>query len=697
MNETPVTKLGDVALEGPSPFGWTLRYGVDPSTELYTVTVDCANAIVESGIGYDNPKALEINGPRAVYRYERLYVLEVLPANKPYLRRLRLADGRVWWPYEWIKVDFNVIRAGGDRFLVDAQGPPSKAISDPRLIYGPHSLNPFSPTPGGEKWTALDALEHLLGSPAPDGLGEPVIRDLDPSHEGAELEDPAIDLPGDAAIELMLGYLSGVNIYQSMAGGMVITDTRSRRGEEIAEATRDGRLKTGPESLEVDRSHLLPSKVVNLFTTEAEVRFNFVESEGSAVQLRDIDDPILVNVGRVTEQQLSVGGELLARGSYARIEDLFAAWGAFGNTNTALSITIMRQLLLEHNGALIEDRWGRDAAGNRDKVNSERAAEAVRSWRKLYRIAPTFFDRLESISASRAAIVNTEIPTRARADVYCDYMRRPSLRGALFAGQFAGVAAGVAVEAYSGGGIDGATEAPAIVKIDDALTGIIEIIPQRDPDGWYDFTVLGYPTDGQVPTIGSGADSNRVGNQVFADWSSIDLRSQFHLAVVMSVTPLTPQNRTRLYAIEVEIPEGKGPPLYSRVSPALATARVAYSDATQALVVDAIKGLASWSDVPREQLANADILDDIAVANTARVADLFRTRTYGGHDIDLAPDIEPTGSLSSVRHVMARGVTATQLRFEPDRQFTDTLRYLPKAARQFVQRSLIGRQTRLAP
>lgn len=677
---TPRVTLGGIVLAGASAYDWSVTSGVTANQVFWTVNLETAK-LFEGKLG--QPQELVINGPRKTLTFQKLYPLEILPGSKPYLRRLRVADLRWRWPYEWLSARFNVRRLTGEKFLVNDQGTPENAITEPVLLYEATTLSPFGSAPGSNAWKATEILHHLLASPPPDGLGETVSMLL--TGSGVEVQDLLIDDPAPAAIERVFTYLSGVDLYPDAAGVVVVYDTRSDQGERIAKRTRKGRLATGPESIEVGRAAVRPSKIISLFTPDAECRFDFEEaaSSGSTGESLRVDNNVLFNVCPVTDQKLTVAGATLARGSYAELQALFVAWGAFGLPPAQITLEILRKRFLEHGHARFETYFSFLAGGTPDPVGAQRARAVVQSWRRLYRIAPTFFGRLESMAPVRAAILNPETGTRAPSAVYSDYIRRPSLGGLIRNGTR--VALGTAVQGHAGGTITSSTHvAPADVILADSGVGVIAIVPQLDPVGDYDEIILGYAENGLIPMRDGLGEANRTLESGYVNWGNVKLRAQYFLSVILSVTPATPQNRTRFYAISVDVPDGKGPPLYSRIFPGIVTARFAWDDNRKDEILNAIKGAAPWDGLS-DLLVNKDQLDAVAEANKQRILDTFRDRTFGGHDVDLDPAIVPQGTLGSVRHIMARGVTATQLRWEGDVRQVDIWRYL----RADVRRALL--------
>lgn len=679
---TPVVKLGGVILEGHVAFDWALARGVAPVIHSYTVSRDCA-ALLEPLLG--EPLDLEIDGDK----WRQIYALEIRASTEPYLRRVIIADRRWRWPYAHIAQRFNIRRATGDRLLLNDQGVPELVVTEPDLIYEPTTLFPPGDTPGTVPWTARQILERIISEPEPAGLGESVR--LIGVEEGIEVQDLDLDDPGSDAIERVLSYLGGVEIHLDREGNVVVEDTRNNRGEEIAAATAI-HLTTGPETLFVSRSIVRPRAVASLFTVDSECRFNFSES-GTQLPFKD-DSNTLFNICEVTDQTLSVAGRTLPRGSIALFADILAAFGAFGYEDKTLTLERIRKNICEDFGGYIEKYWGVTTAGTADSVFQDRVQAVLAAWRRLYRIAPTFWGRLESVAAVRAALQNPESGSRAPAVAYADYIRLPSKKVlGLEAARVANIPMDAAVLGHDGGDLDADSRpAPFRVAVRDGSAGVLELASLRNPFGLFDQTLLGYPEGDVIPTIDGLGRANERRDLAYANWAAVDLRAAFELAIIVSVTPGTPQNRARFYSLETAIPDGKGPVLYSRIYPGVVTARFAWADARSSEILGAIRGQGDWQGLA-DLLNNGEHVRAVHAANVARVLDLYRDRRIGRHDIDrFEPHLEPTGTLSRVRWVMGGGAKATQLEYEEPAAPVGLYRFLDSATRRVLQRIAVTRE-----
>src|SRR5690606_34046838 len=140
---------------------------------------------------------------------------------------------------------------------------------------------------------------------------------------------------------------------------------------------------------------------------------------------------------------------------------------------------------------------------------------------------PIYVQRLSSIKANRVAILNTTTGTRARAEAYCDFIRRPSARNLWLRGRmdhrYGWFQRGWAED------ITNAKPAPVIVSVLSESAGIIRTEPELDPWGLAEAITLGYPLNDMMPRIGGDAEANRTGAAALAHWDAMRLDPSFRM------------------------------------------------------------------------------------------------------------------------------------------------------------------------
>jgi hypothetical protein len=680
VSTPPVVTLGGLVLGGDNTYGWDLTYGVKPFQQAFVLTKERAGAIP-----LGQPLTFAIDGVRKPLRVEHAYALELTSASRPQQRTLVVSDRRWLWSRKWVCSSFNVRRSTGDQSLVSEAGQPIElAQLDPKIRYAKWSL--FPPENGALPWTALQVLDFVFSC-----LGQPFR--VEGTLPQVEVQDLILDDDGASALERVLSFLPGADVFMDYDGTAVVINTLEDRGSGAKTQTAAdgvfGRKHVAGGDIQVaNRSALRPSHVVVMFTPEVEVRFNY--SEGST---RTTDSNELVNVAASPDVTLALAnGNTVARGSYVDLATLFATWGAFGCfvPPEALSFSVMARF--GFGASILEQVYSRDAAHNVHPVSSARISAACDAWRRTYQIDELFMQRLASIRANRVAILNQATGLRARSEAYCPFVRRPNKKNPLIKAVAEDKDFGWIVNGYAAL-LANATAAPALVSVVDGSAGIIRVEPQQDPWGRTDAMMLGTPGGtGHIPRHGGHAESNRTGVDVYSQWAACVMSETFNLATVLTCVPASPNTTERMHQVTIQASEvgqtGSGPPIYVRVFPGVMTARFAWADEH----AEAIRGSILRGDkIPPSQLVNARDVQDVARATAqAAYANLQDqpTTSFGPVEVDMNPDIKPSGPLGRVRHGMERGITVTLVTATGYRRPVDLWPFLSGSARRAILRVL---------
>lgn len=670
---TPIVTFGGIVLGGSGLLDWEIASGSQPVTREFTLSRERAEAIAE----LDGPQTLRIEGPRKTLEVERIYLLEVLPTDEPFTRRVRLADSRWLWPKRWVATSYNLRRTTGDKFLA-GEGRIENQLILPEIKYARFSLSPRENP--SDPWTDRAAIEDVFFAQ----LDETVRFEDEPPD--VELQDVELDDPGDAAVDRLFVQIPGMWFYLDRKGDVVVYDRFSGRERELLDRLPPYN-RDGTQVQIVDRRRTRPAKVVVLFDVEAEVRLDHTEPSGTSSTSRDEDEPTLTQVGQVPDVSLTIRGEELARSSWADLSAMFGAWGAFGGVPDKIPVTfdVLRYHAFKHDWQSFVQAWGNAPGRPPDPVNLARAVTAVESWRRRLRIDRFWVQRAAAIKPYRAALLNRETGAYAPAAVYSDWVGQPTHKGHALGAADQNDRQGWAVRGWAES-LSGAEPAPVRVEVLDEAAGIIELRPQVNPFGISARVVLGYPVGGTLPS-----QDMSLGDALFKHWDLVVLEPGWKCSVVLTVTPGSPNDIQRFYSVTVR-PEdiepdpgpSEGPTVYARVFPGVMTARFGWLDYQGEAIKAAFKD-GGW---PESSLVNGDDVRDVALATAKRIYDTLRDRPFGAPSFDLDPDIEPVGTVSRVHHVMDGGATTTSLAFSAVTQPADIWRYLNASTRKVIRKIL---------
>jgi hypothetical protein len=648
---TPVVTLNGTVLGGSSTYSWALRWGSAPNEELWTLTDDRAAALPLC-----QPLTFEVqaDGGRKDLKVEQLYVLEVLPGPTPMQRTARVADRRWLWGRPIVDSRFNVLRATGESTLrSEASAPVELAQIEPDVRYAKWSLD-------GESiaWTPRRILEWLFS--------EVLLTPLRIEGDLPQIEVQDLDLNGSGsdALDQVLGFLPGAEVFIDYDGTAVVRNVLALpapsgltqvRGQPVQVLPGLNRRHTfGGDMTRADRRALRPSAVEVYFQPEVECRFDGGENVTTAR-----DRPELRNVAPTPDLTTTLStGEIVARGSYVPLSDLFTIWGSFGVRSEPLSFSVLCSL--GFSASLLEVLWSGTAGSLlADPVSVARARAATQHWRRTYQIDERFLQRISGIKATRVAILNPRTGLRAKSQVFCAYTRRPNIKNPMAKGQIENPEFGWAVDGWAAAIAD-AKPAPATVTVQDEGAGIIRFEPQLDPQGITDAIMFGESASGLLPTHEGDAAANRNGNDALAQWQAMKMVSTFKIATVLTVTPASPNNLGRLWKVTIPAAavghDGTGPVVQVRAS--FPTARFAWSD-TQG--EETIQAILRGTPPPAGQLVNAGQLDAVAKAMARAVYTNLSDQplTSAPVSVDMDPDVKPVGALGDVRHGLQNGRTTT--------------------------------------
>lgn len=678
MSRSPTVLIDDVVLAGAGSYGWSLTSGARPHERVFLVT-EHVHEQLRPRLGADVTLTIRGDDEERQQRFERLTLLEIGPGDTPRTRRLRIADRRWRLPRRWVAATYNERRVSTDRYLVQPNRP-ENVVLQPEVRYSEPTLN------FGRPWTAervlRDVFRHL-------GVFSSSLV-LPASMPRVEINDLVIDDQGADALERVLAYLPGMDVYVDARGRFVVYDTLGGGESEVLDRSPPPRVGGGLVTV-MDKSAIRPRAVDVLFTREIELRLDAGEGQVT------VPTPALSNVLPVPDIELTIrpvgaARARVARGSLVRMDEAFSAWGPFGFLSQPISFNALRRHAFLDGQESFAHIWSVASRNllHPDPVLVARAHAALASWRTLYRMARGIADRFAAIRAFRASLLNPVTGAYAPAEVYCDWVRRPSIKGLMVSLTEPNDAAGWAVRGWA----DDLTDmqpAPARVEVLDEANGVLRIAPNMPHLGEAQAMAFGYPEGGALPSQDRGK-ANRLGVELHGFWNRVVLERDFRLAVILTVVPAFPNTTERFLRLRVPAPPGlgesRGPVTTVRVFPGVMTARYRWEDGRRSELVGAVLGNRDEAALPDDLLLNGTLVRDVAQAAAARVYAALTDRPQGSLTTALVPGLEPAGTVDSVGHEMRGGSLQTETTFRAARQVADLWRFLDASTRQVILRDL---------
>lgn len=688
--------LGGVLIDATQDVSWSLTSGVRAHQQLFLVTAGDAEKL----LARDGPVSLVIESPDYPRLEVRdLWIMSVQAASTPAQRLVLVADKRIWWSRFHVLRRFNVTKRGPDTRRLYQEGTPvgfnRTIVSD--QIYAPWSLYPREKP--SAPWTAQQALLDVI-----EAVDSSPVRFDATFDRSASIQNLVVDDQGDTAIAQVLKFVPGAMIHVARDGTIVIGH-ENKGGELGGTAAKLPPIVGPPLATVVSLARSRPAAIDVLFGRELEVRFDSrVEGVLStrATEARD-----MINVAPVPDSVLRVNGKLLTCGTWCSFDNLFTAWaGTWGSLLGDLTHAYTQKLFPSPS---FIDAYARPVGSTTvDPILVRRISAITQHYRQTYQLEPRWRDKILSLRAYRVGILDEENGVRAAAQAFSDWSIQPTLRGS------AKVQKDHSFFAYNVAGyadlLVNAKVAPARVTVQDEDQGVIRLDYLLDQNGLYArvFPCGIVGPDGSVNSL-PRADARPVGGLNYMAAHAI-LAPSHRVAVVLTAVPAAPNDERQLYRHRVEksdaeaalglgIGECRGPVWKVRVSDALLQARWEWRDDKASAVEDVFgvtsapppkAGAVGSGNPPADPLgdpANNVAVRACAEAVAAAIYSAFLDRGEGTHATAISPETHPTGSISTVTHVLRTDGSALTLAYMPGRaEPVDLLAFLPESVRSLLQR-----------
>jgi len=716
--EVVAASLGGVplSLRPSETISWTLRAGTAPVQRTFVVTRSRALRILEraktqfASMGESaatrtrkttdtapGPLTLRIAAPGYNPLIVRgLYAVESSPADENRLGVV-VVDRRWLWKRTHVLREYNLRKLVGDNRLV---GNVMQRV-DLRANAADFALRRTTLN-NGRPWTAREVLTDILTQLV--GAGQFTIHSFPMAKDVVDL---VIDDSGSSALQRTLAYLPGAQCYVDTDGRVVVYN--SLGGGEATALKAAGTPYPGGRQVElIDHSLVRPRKVISLFEIEPEIRFDYIELGAGETRTKPVpgrEPRHLENVVPVVDPTLDVGARTVSRGTWLPIDTWLAAiddltdypGGDNGRSHTKSLGALTEEAIRTHyvSGFVhLRNNFTLAQQGLADPLWSLRLDAVQAHWRTSFRLLPQWRDKVKSIRAIRAGVVDIENGTRGKAEAYFDYTVRPSKRTLVKIWKDKSDA-GWTILGYADD-LGDAQPGPADVVVLEPTNGTFQIVYRVDP--WGDGIKIApglLPADGiPLQTVSPNASFQ------YLLWDSplVVLQPSWRLAVVLTVALAAPNNQTRLHPVTVDVgralallPDGikstkaLGPDWTMRVGAGIQTARFLWLDSHATQIEHAVFTDAAF---PKDLLVNGGHLKAIAEANAARIHALLQDRHQGEQVVSFNADVKPAGSLTQVTHSVGYDAAVTHMVLPPIATPPDLLAMLPDSTRKLLQRSV---------
>ncbi len=651
-NGIPFTAHGSVS--------WSEAYGSTPVIRTIYCAKESADLLADS-VGIPATLSYEPGAGKPSVHVAGIYLLAIVPGTDAHTRGLFLADRRWKWPRQLVVKSYNVRRRSNEWRMSLSDGAPLELGALNRDV----KFHVATLKDGGEVWKPSEIIEDVLKLVDPDATIQlDDMSKMDAQIEGMELQDS-----GDGAVNRALGFLPGFAVKVDRNDRIVVKYRLDGTEAAAAAAAEPWHQRRGAVLL-VNRRAIRPAKVHVHFVREVELRFNFV---GEDYTTTDGDEPLYIeNVIPVPEIYVDYNGERYWRGTYMRMGDYLDAIDGEEHSNAPGPLTHDRICRwLASGGGTIKRLWIPDDNGAADLVWVGRIHKIFRHYRRTFRLLPPWRDRIFSVKAIRAGVIDWENAIRAPAECYCDWISKATQRGLFHANANPKAVEGWAVEGYDADLTD-CEPSPIKVNVIDEDNGVFDLQPLGDYFGWRDGCVLGSPDYG-VPLTAALVKKYGLGP---AFWEHVSVDTDWNMGVILTCLEAAPNSIDRLHKhtvkadkageiLGVSIGACTGPDAHIHVGAAGGwwTARFAWRDAD----ADKIRGaFLGKGDYPKDLLLNREHIKHLAEAAAANFYADILDRHEGKVRTPLNPNLEVTGTLDRVSHIIdTRGKASTHATFAP--------------------------------
>ncbi len=681
--EIPGGKFGDHAFARP--------LGVNAPRMVWCVPPHVAEAVLQKQevevewqpAGFTQPK-----------KFKRVVVVCEHPSDSPLKRYIELSDTRWYWPRIYVKQNYNLRTASSETELLKVDGSPLEVDPVASVVtYAPSSFRA-----GLAPWTADQVLDDVLTK-----WLRVKYQKRARSFGNYAPNDVQLDGPGNVSLAHALAAAGGLDVRINDDGDVELVDAFMGAERALIEKWIPYSLRRRGVMRWIRMPNVAPAEVSVGYDADIEVRADGWLRAPSVVVDRTSDGswPTLDNVIQVTDKQLSTTDPVTGKaytavaGTYLPEHQWFPAVAAdtvVPAPQVPAQVSWTRAFACEDYFAGFLETWfvtNAFGSGEPSPAWINRYRSLKEHFLKSWRLNPSFA-RLclpGSIRAVRARLLDAANQTRQPAAAYLDYCRKPSIRGTKEEKNFGWNVHGIpgtpmtqavgASKTYEDTSfpaqvvaIDRCLQAPVRVQCIDPVTGIFVFGFKKDV---HDHAAELAPALCQLlPSndldLVNRFNQGNLGAQSFVIryWEQAQLVTTHRVILVFTAVPaaaplffckVKPQEALTRLGVQVTL-EAKGPPMQTRVGPALQSARIAYADSIRTQIQFVFEGKdQAQAQITLQSLrpVNLAILQDYAISVAAVIYAAMLDHYEGEAQVEFTPDAMPAGSLQNVVHVIEAG------------------------------------------
>ena len=557
---------------------WEIRGGYVGPVQPWLCPTDVAQAIAASLSGLaapENEVSLTMGEPNNPTTVDRVVFLGLMPSDDPQNMYLLFTDVRWYLTHAIFVADVNLRRRVGDTRLIENSLVDTAVVDTQAYCSWTVDGLTLGPDGKGTAYTWASQRDKVMNSLVAEQNGRPALDwELDAfsilTVPAQTLEGMSTDSDGTLGMARAIESIPGAGVYVDLNGILHVYE-RTLGAEDVL-------IQQLPPALEghgcvqyIDHSPIRPiasaASYRVYFDYELEVRLTYNFTGSGLWSTVGINDPFLRPVLQVTDLSLSIPAGYwgpsreVGQGSWITQDEAFAAWGP--TTVGTIDLPQLTDDIVAHHwlGDGLQAYYMGTALVTNDPIWAARIQELMRCYRNYFRVNPNFWERVRHAWAVRAAIWDPTTGSRGPAPVYSNFCLIPY--GPFSSYQIMAQGGGINhLDSYPETGLlaDGQPsgfrceiedEELGIIVIDravlnkfkghtDIIPSPIKVLPSINEEG----DRYGFPMEIQAgnlisATTGDGGGTPSAPND---GWK---------LAVIISVAPASPNDKRRLYEVQV--------------------------------------------------------------------------------------------------------------------------------------------------
>ncbi|RME87036.1 MAG: hypothetical protein D6785_02505 [Planctomycetota bacterium] len=565
--KNPIVEISGVFLDTES-IAWAMLTGPNAHREQFEVT----GVISEKLNALKNPVSLrfEANAFKGAksqlysVTFKNLYLTEV-KRQTGYLHTWEISDQRILWEGRKVSRMYNIHWGGYEnKSLLPKAG---RFFADYALIqnlrYAKWSLKQAGKIafiiPRGdinitaEVWTAKQIIQDILENV----LGVKDYIDKLPDN-GFQPENLTFDMePVDSALNTVLKMAHGT-LYQNPDGKIVLISLNEPDDKMIEFVGQFDFLDGVDLPFKQDLSRVRPGKIRVGFEKQYEILFKYSEDPLALGRprtvLRNSSPPLqLENILQLPDTFIS-GGKKYYKGSWIPVFEALNLWNNDKSNpppsgKPLTKSELLRRWLSENYLEFVYASYSLKGIPRQDEIWANRIAALRHHFRKTFRVNQFWAQRVKEFKAERATLLDPITGRREPSPVFMNYTQIATFRKLLKSkNPNAHIAAQIIKKYPKDGKFENAIPCPAVVNMLDANLGIFSVDFLEDP-AYFVMKFIPGEVD-PIPKVAAGM------SQDLTLWGRVSLKSDFRLAVILSVIFAIPNSKKNKLFFDFKLDNG---------------------------------------------------------------------------------------------------------------------------------------------